>query len=119
LRQEHVALRGARFAQGYCVVAFDLVGSGNSDLSAYDPSKYARSDGYADDLLEVVRAVAEGPALLAGHSVSALIGMFADLKAPGTFAAHLMIVPSPCYINDGAYIGGFNRRDIGNPGRHL
>lgn len=101
-----------RFAQRYRVVTFDLVGSGNSDLSAYDPSKYARLDGYADDLLEVVREVAEGPALLVGHSVSAMIGMLADLKAPDTFAAHLMIGPSPCYINDGDYIGGFEREDI-------
>jgi hypothetical protein len=50
--------------------------------------------------------------MFVGHSVSAMIGMLADLKAPGTFAAHMMVGPSPCYINDGDYIGGFTREDI-------
>jgi sigma-B regulation protein RsbQ len=101
-----------RFAERYRAVTFDLVGSGNSDLSAYDRSKYASLDGYADDLLEIVRDVATGPVLFVGHSVSAMIGMLADLKSPGTFAAHLMIGPSPCYINEGDYVGGFTREDI-------
>jgi sigma-B regulation protein RsbQ len=101
-----------RFAGRYRVVTFDLVGSGGSDLAAYDTSKYANLNGYADDLLEIVGDVANGPVLFVGHSVSGMVGMLADLKAPGTFAAHLMIGPSPCYINDGDYIGGFEREDI-------
>jgi len=105
-------LMAPQFAQRYRVVTFDLVGSGKSDLTAYHKSKYASLAGYADDLLEIVDQVAEGPVLFVGHSVSAMIGMLADLKAPGSFAAHLMIGPSPCYINDGEYIGGFEREDI-------
>src|SRR4030095_16702249 len=47
-----------------------------------------------------------------GHSVSAMIGMLADLKAPDKFAAHVMIGPSPGHIKHGDYVGGFNRSDI-------
>lgn len=101
-----------RFAGKYRVVTFDLVGAGGSDLGAYNRSKYASLEGFADDLLEIAGDVAKGPVLFVGHSVSAMVGMLADLKAPGTFATHLMIGPSPCYINDGDYIGGFERDDI-------
>ncbi|MDB5732232.1 MAG: alpha/beta hydrolase [Variovorax sp.] len=100
------------FSQRYRTVLFDLVGSGMSDLSAYDRDKYGSLQGYAHDLLEILDEVAEGPVVFVGHSVSAMIGMLADLKAPGRFAAHIMVGPSPCYINDGAYVGGFTRGDI-------
>jgi sigma-B regulation protein RsbQ len=101
-------------AQRYRIVTLDLVGSGRSDLSAYDPLKYDRLNGYADDLLEVVERFAEGPAVMVGHSASAMIGALADLQAPGRFAAHVMIGPSPCYLNDGDYRGGFEPADIDN-----
>ncbi len=101
-----------RFAQRFRVVTFDLVGSGNSDLGAYTVSKYASLHGYADDLLEIAQENATGPVLFVGHSVGATIGMLADLKSPDTFAAHVMIGPSPCYINEGDYVGGFTRDDI-------
>ena len=35
-----------RFADRYRVITFDLVGSGKSDLSAYDASKYDTLGGY-------------------------------------------------------------------------
>jgi sigma-B regulation protein RsbQ len=101
-----------RYAGRYRSVLFDLVGSGASDLSAYDPAKYASLSGYADDVLDIVREFGAGPAIFVGHSVSAMIGLLADVEAPGTFAAHVMIGPSPCYINDGDYQGGFERADI-------
>lgn len=100
------------FAERYRIVLFDLVGSGGSDLAAYDQSKYGSLDGYAEDVVEIVRAYTHGPALFVGHSVSAMIGMLANLRAPELFAAQIMIGPSPCYINDGDYHGGFTRRDI-------
>jgi sigma-B regulation protein RsbQ len=100
------------YAERYRTVLFDLVGSGGSDLSAYDPKKYASLQGYADDILEIVHELGAGPALFVGHSVSAMIGMLADLEEPGLFAAQIMIGPSPCYINDGDYVGGFSRKDI-------
>jgi sigma-B regulation protein RsbQ len=100
------------YARRYRTVVFDLVGSGASDLSAYVPDKYASLQGYADDVVELVEEFGQGPALFVGHSVSGMIGMLADLKAPERFAAQLMIGPSPCYINDGDYLGGFTRKDI-------
>jgi sigma-B regulation protein RsbQ len=100
------------FEDRYRVVTFDLVGSGQSDLTAYDRSKYAKLQGYADDVLDIVQACARGPVVFVGHSVSAMIGMLADIHAPGTFAAQIMVGPSPCYINDGDYVGGFDRSDI-------
>jgi sigma-B regulation protein RsbQ len=100
------------FAQHFRVVLLDLVGSGDSDLSAYDYRKYDSLQGYADDIVEVVQEFGRGPVVFVGHSVSAMIGALADIKAPDAFAAHIMIGPSPCYINDGDYVGGFTRQDI-------
>ncbi len=103
-----------QFADRYKVVLFDLVGSGASDLRAYDPDKYNSLQGYADDVLEIVKEFSEGPAIFVGHSVSAMIGMLATLKEPRLFAAQIMIGPSPCYINDSEtnYVGGFTQEDI-------
>jgi sigma-B regulation protein RsbQ len=105
-------LLSPEYAKRYRIVLFDLVGSGESDLSAYDRKKYGSLDGYADDVLELVREFSEGPALFVGHSVSAMIGLLANLKEPARFAGQIMIGPSPCYINDGDYVGGFTRADI-------
>ncbi|QHI98136.1 alpha/beta fold hydrolase [Xylophilus rhododendri] len=102
------------YAGRYRVVLFDLVGSGMSEESAFDKRKYDSLHGYADDLVEVVREFGQGPAVLVSHSVSGMIGALADIAQPGLFAAHAMVGPSPCYINDPAtgYVGGFNRADI-------
>ncbi|SDR55026.1 sigma-B regulation protein RsbQ [Paraburkholderia fungorum] len=96
----------------YRTVLFDLVGSGGSDLSLYDYKKYASLDGYADDVLEIVAGCSKEPVILVGHSVSATIGMLAAIKAPDLFAANVMIGPSPSFINEGSYVGGFDRSDI-------
>ncbi len=100
------------YAKKFRTVTFDLVGSGSSDLSAYDSEKYSTLTGYADDVLEIVNEFGQGPAIFVGHSVSSMIGLLADLKAPEAFAAQIMVGPSPCYINDGDYQGGFERADI-------
>jgi sigma-B regulation protein RsbQ len=100
------------YTKRYRTVLFDLVGSGASDLSAYDRQKYDSLQGYADDVVELVRELSVGPAIFVGHSVSAMIGMLANLKDPAPFAAQVMIGPSPCYINEGDYMGGFSRSDI-------
>ncbi len=105
-------LLAPRFATRFRIVTFDQVGSGKSDLKAYDRVKYDTLHGYADDLLEVVEEFAVGPVVFVGHSVSAMIGMIAGIRAPDRFAGHIMVGPSPCYINDGEYVGGFNREDI-------
>lgn len=100
------------FQGDYRTVLFDHVGSGSSDLSAYDTQKYGSLEGYADDLIEIIREVGGEPVIFVGHSVSAMIGLIASLKAPHLFAAHVMVGPSPCYVNDGEYVGGFSRDDI-------
>lgn len=100
------------YAERYRVVLFDLVGSGASDLSAYDPERYSSLSGYAQDVLELVHEFSEGKAIVVGHSVSAMIGMLANVADPLPFAAQIMVGPSPCYINDGDYVGGFTRQDI-------
>ena len=100
------------YAARFRVVSFDLVGAGMSDVSAYDPKKYDSLQGYAQDALELVGAFAKGPVIFVGHSVSAMIGLLAAVREPTTIAAHIMMGPSPCYINDGRYVGGFSRSDI-------
>lgn len=100
------------YAGRFRCVLFDHSGSGGADLAAYDAKKYSSLHGYADDLVEIIREFAVGPVVFVGHSVSATIGMLADLKAPGLISAHAMIGPSPCFVNDGAYVGGFTRADI-------
>lgn len=100
------------FSERFRTIAFDLVGSGGSDLGAYDRTKYGSLHGYADDLLDILDECATGPVVFVGHSVSTMIGLLATIKAPERFAAQVMVGPSPCYINDGDYIGGFAREDI-------
>lgn len=100
------------FAGRFRTISFDLVGSGKSDLSAYDRDKYGTLHGYADDLLEILDEFATGPVIFVGHSVSTMIGLLATIKAPEKFLAQVMVGPSPCYIDDGDYIGGFSRSDI-------
>jgi sigma-B regulation protein RsbQ len=99
------------FADRYRVVAFDLTGSGHSDLAAYDRERHSTLHGHADDLLEIIDEI-QGPVVYVGHSVSAMIGMLAGIKAPDRFLAQVMIAPSPCFIDDGDYRGGFSRGDI-------
>lgn len=94
-------------------ITYDLTGCGGSNLAAYDRARYSSLHGHADDLLEIVDEFATGPVIVVGHSVSAMIGMLATIAAPQRFAAQAMIGPSPCYINDGDYVGGFSREDIG------
>jgi sigma-B regulation protein RsbQ len=100
------------YAKRFRTVRYDLVGSGASDLSAYDRAKYGSLRGHALDVLEIVEAYGQGPVVFVGHSVSAMIGLIAGVEAPERIAAHVMLGPSPCYIDDGDYTGGFSRADI-------
>ena len=101
-----------QFASGFRVVLFDYVGAGKSDLSAYDPARYGSLDGYADDVVEIGRELDLTDAIFVGHSVSAMIGALASLKAPGMFSQLVMVGPSPRYIDDGEYRGGFSDSQI-------
>lgn len=100
------------FEDEYQVVLFDNVGSGESDVRAYDRARYGTLDGYASDLLEICEAEALTGAIFVGHSVSAIIGVLAAIREPDRFDKLILIGPSPRYINDDGYVGGFAREDI-------
>ncbi|MGY2082242.1 alpha/beta fold hydrolase [Blastococcus sp. SYSU DS0539] len=100
------------FAVDHRVVLFDHVGSGQSDLSAYDPEKYGSLRGYAADVVEICRELELSDVVFVGHSVSAMIGVLAYHRAPELFGALVMVGPSPRYIDEGDYVGGFSRSDI-------
>jgi len=100
------------FKNDYKVILIDLVGSGKSDEKAYDFDKYSSLDGYASDILEICDALNLKDVCFVGHSVSAIIGALAAVKRPALFKKLIMIGPSPRYINDDNYFGGFSQNDI-------
>jgi sigma-B regulation protein RsbQ len=100
------------FANEFRTVLFDHVGAGGSDLKAYDKERYSTLAGYADDIVEIGRELVSRDAVFVGHSVSSMIGALAAQKAPGMFGKLVMIGPSPRYIDDGDYRGGFSEKQI-------
>lgn len=100
------------FESHYRTITYDLTGCGGSDIAAYDFDKYATLDGHADDLLEICRELDLRDAVVVAHSVSSTIAALAALRAPGAISAIVMICPSPSFIDDGDYVGGFTRADI-------
>jgi sigma-B regulation protein RsbQ len=99
-------------AERYRVVLFDYVGAGGSDLSAWSEERYSSLDGYARDVTEVCEALDLERAVFVGHSVSAMIGVLAAQAAPERIGSLVMVAPSPCYIDDEGYRGGFAAEDI-------
>ena len=100
------------FEDRFQIILFDHVGAGGSNLAAYDPGKYSTLGGYADDLVEIGRELDLKSATFVGHSVSAMIGVLASLKAPGMFKNLVLVGPSARYIDDGDYVGGFQEKQI-------
>jgi sigma-B regulation protein RsbQ len=100
------------FEEDHRVVLFDHVGAGGSDLSAYDRDRYASLAGYAADVLEICRALDLTGVTFVGHSVSTMIGVLAAIEEPDRFARLVLVGPSPRYIDDEGYVGGFARTDI-------
>ena len=100
------------FESDFKVVLFDHVGAGRSDLSAYDFHRYSDLAGYADDVVEIIRELGLADVVFVGHSVSAMIGVLASLKAPELFERLILVGPSPRYIDDGEYVGGFSASQI-------
>ena len=106
------------FEERYRVVLFDHVGAGGSDLAAYDAEKYATLQGYTDDVLELCAALDLHDVIFVGHSVSAMIGVLAAIAEPARFARLVLVGPSPRYINEGDYVGGFTRERYRRIARH-
>jgi sigma-B regulation protein RsbQ len=100
------------FEGDFQTVLFDAVGAGRSDLSAYDSTKYAALSGYADDLVEILQELGLTQTVFVGHSVSAMVGVLASLKAPDLFSKLVLVGPSPRYIDDRDYVGGFGAAQI-------
>jgi len=100
------------FQDEYRVVLFDHVGAGHSDATAYSRTRHGTLRGYAQDVLEICRELDLRDAIFVGHSVSAMIGVLAAIEEPSRFEKLILIGPSPCYLNEGDYVGGFSRDDI-------
>ena len=100
------------FRHDFQTVLLDHVGAGGSDLSAYSRAKYASLEGYASDLVEIGDGLGLRGAVFVGHSVSAMIGLLAAKRAPQMFSELIMIGPSPRYIDDNGYLGGFSASQI-------
>jgi len=102
------------FEADFRVIVFDHVGAGGSDLSAYDPQKYASLEGYAADVVEICRDLGVRHGVFVGHSVSAMIGVLAAKRAPELFDDLVLVGPSPRYIDDHDhdYVGGFSEAQI-------
>ncbi|GHF00456.1 hydrolase [Streptomyces longispororuber] len=99
-------------ARDHRVVLFDYVGSGRSDLTAFDEDRYSGLDGYAQDVVEVCQALDLREAAFVGHSVSAMTGVLAAALAPRHIGSLVMVAPSPRYLDDDGYRGGFSAWDI-------
>jgi sigma-B regulation protein RsbQ len=101
------------FADEHRIVLFDHVGHGGADREAFDPRRYATLDGYARDVLEICDELGlDEDVVFVGHSVSAMVGALAAIARPERFGALVMVGPSPRYLDDAGYEGGFARPDI-------
>jgi sigma-B regulation protein RsbQ len=100
------------FAGDYRVVTFDHIGTGGSDTASYSPERHGSLQGYADDVLDIVDELDLRDVVFVGHSVSAMIGVLAAARRPERFSALVLVGPSPRYVNDTGYVGGFEPDDI-------
>ena len=100
------------FEDRYRIVLFDHVGHGHSDAAAFDQARYGSLQGYAEDVLAICRELDLEDVVFVGHSVSAMIGVLAAIAEPERFDRLVLIGPSPRYIDDGDYVGGFKPEDI-------
>jgi sigma-B regulation protein RsbQ len=100
------------FQEDYKIILFDYVGAGKSDISSYNAERYSSLQGYAQDVLDICKALRIEEVIFVGHSVSSMIGLLAAVEKPEYFSHIIMVGPSPCYINKDGYIGGFEQKDI-------
>jgi sigma-B regulation protein RsbQ len=101
------------FEPEYKVILMDLMGCGKSELSDYEPDRYSKLEGYAQDIVEVIQALDLQDVTFVGHSVSSMLGAIASIRQPEKFSKLIMVAPSPCYLNHPPdYLGGFDRVDI-------
>ncbi len=100
------------FENDYKIILFDYVGAGKSEITSYNKERYASLEGYAQDVLEICEELNLEEVIFVGHSVSSMVGLLAAIERPDYFQKLIMVGPSPRYINDENYVGGFERKDI-------
>lgn len=100
------------FEKSYRVITFDYVGSGLSDKTAYSAERYESLSGYAQDVIEICETLDLNDIIYVGHSVSGMIGVLTSIQRPDLMKKLIMIGPSPHYLNEPDYYGGFEREDI-------
>ncbi|MGW8763490.1 alpha/beta fold hydrolase [Streptomyces sp. NPDC055815] len=84
----------ARLADSYRVITYDRRGLSRSRLDA--PERGATLTEHADDVQRLLAALADGPALMLGCSLGAVIGLHAAVRHPGlirTLVAHEPVAP--------------------------
>jgi sigma-B regulation protein RsbQ len=101
-----------RFEDDFQVVLFDHIGMGRSDASAYDVKRHSTLAGYAQDVVDLCRDLDLHDVVFVGHSVSAMMGVLAAKQEPELFDKLVLVGPSPKYIDEGGYVGGFAAADI-------
>lgn len=100
------------FENSYRIVVFEFVGSGQSDLAAYDSQRYSSLDGYALDVLEILETLNLKDVIFIGHSVACMIGLKAAVTRPEYFTKMIFVAPSPCYMIEESYNGGMERAHL-------
>ena len=101
------------FEDDFRVVLFDHVGAGGSDpVGLRRRAAHARSTATRDDVLDIcARSTCTTWSSSATRS-RAMIGALAALAEPDRFAQLVLVGPSPRYIDDDGYVGGFSEDDI-------
>lgn len=100
------------FEERYKIILIDLVGCGKSDDSAYDPEKYDTLQGHVNDVLEICSVLALKNVILVGHSISANISLLSSISNNKIFEKLILVCPSPKFLNEDGYTGGFDQKDI-------
>jgi len=100
------------YEKDYKIILFDYVGCGKSDLLAYNEERYSTLNGYAEDIIDICNVLNLKQVIFIGHSVSSMIGVLAYVQSPDIFERMVLVCPSPRYINDIGYIGGFEKQDL-------
>lgn len=100
------------FEDAFRVICFDHAGAGSADPAAYDEQRHSSLQGYADDVLDILHALEATGVVFVGHSVSSMIGVLAAVAEPERFAKLVLVCPSPRYVDDEGYVGGFTEADV-------
>lgn len=94
-------------------ILFDLPGHGEAHPSVFDPLRHATLDGFADDILAVCDAVPSSrPLAVVAHSVGCNLAMRVAIRRPELFSFLFLLGPSPCFLRNDDYDGGFGPGDI-------